>query len=107
MRPLGDRVIISPHETEEVRDSGLIIPDTVKEKPQKGVVLAVGNGLLKDDGERHPPEVQEGEEVLYTRYGGAEVELDGNPLVILREPDILAVLDGNANRPVRAGGKIG
>jgi chaperonin GroES len=90
LQPLGDRVVVKPIEREEVTKSGIVLPDTVKEKPQEGKVLAVGPGRLGDDGKRIAMDVKVGDEVLYVKYGGTEVKIDGEELIILRESDILA-----------------
>ena len=89
LKPLGDRVIVKAIDQEEVTASGLVLPDTAKEKPQRGKVLAVGEGRYVD-GKRVPPEVAEGDEVIYTKYGPTEVKVDGEDLLILSESDILA-----------------
>ena len=91
IRPLGDRVIVQAM-TQETSKSGIIIPDTVKEKPQQGKVIAVGPGRLSDTGERLKPEVKEGDVVLFGKYSGTEIEVEKDNLLILRESDILAVL---------------
>jgi chaperonin GroES len=90
LQPLGDRVVVKPIEKEEVTKSGIFLPDTAKEKPQEGKVLAVGPGRLADDGKRVAMDVKVGDEVLYVKYGGTEVKIDGEELMILRESDILA-----------------
>jgi chaperonin GroES len=90
LQPLGDRVVVKPIEKEEVTKSGIFLPDTAKEKPQEGKVLAVGPGRLADDGKRVAMDVKVGDEVLYVKYGGTEVKIDGEELIILRESDILA-----------------
>jgi len=89
LQPLGDRVVVRSIEAEQVTASGLVLPDTAAEKPQRGEVLAVGAGRM-EDGKRVPLEVAEGDEVIYSKYGGTEVKLDGEDLLILRESDILA-----------------
>ena len=91
IRPLGDRVIVKAM-TQETSKSGIIIPDTAKEKPQQGKVVAVGPGRLSENGERLSPEVKSGDVVLFGKYSGTEIEVDGDELLILRESDILAVL---------------
>lgn len=91
IRPLGDRVIVQAM-TQETSKSGIIIPDTAKEKPQQGKVVAVGPGRLSENGERLAPEVKEGDTVLFGKYSGTEIEVDSDELLILRESDILAVL---------------
>jgi chaperonin GroES len=90
LQPLGDRVVVKPVEGEEVTKGGIILPDTAKEKPQEGKVLAVGPGRLSDDGKRIAMEVKVGDVVLYVKYGGTEVKIDGEELMILSEKDILA-----------------
>jgi chaperonin GroES len=89
LKPLGDRLIVQALEEEEMTASGIVLPDTAKEKPQRGKVLAVGAGRF-EDGKRIPPLVAEGDEVIYSKYGGTEVTVDGEDLLILRESDILA-----------------
>ncbi|HEY8505035.1 MAG TPA: co-chaperone GroES [Gemmataceae bacterium] len=90
IRPLDDRIVIEAVEAEEKTTGGILLPDTAKQKPQRGKVLAVGPGKMNDKGERTPPNVKVGDEVLFARYGGSEVELDGKEYKILRESDILA-----------------
>ena len=90
LKPLGDRLIVKAIEEEETTASGIVLPDTAKEKPQRGKVLAVGDGALNDDGERTPVDVAEGDEVLYSKYGGTEISVDGDDLLVLRESDVLA-----------------
>ena len=90
LKPLGDRLIVRALEEEETTVSGLVLPDTAKEKPQKGKVLAVGDGRLDDDGKRIPLDVSEGDEVLYSKYGGTEIKVDGEDLLVMRESDVLA-----------------
>jgi chaperonin GroES len=91
LKPLGDRVIVRAIEEEETTVSGIVLPDTAKEKPQKGKVLAVGDGKISEDtGKRIPPDVSEGDEVLYSKYGGTEIKVDGEELLVLRESDVLA-----------------
>ena len=90
LKPLGDRLIVRAIEEEETTASGLVLPDTAKEKPQKGKVLAVSDGRLDDDGKRIALDVSEGDEVLYSKYGGTEIKVDGEDLVVLRESDVLA-----------------
>ena len=89
LQPLEDRIVVRPNESEERTASGLVIPDTAKEKPQQGEVLAVGEGRYVD-GERVPLDVAEGDEVIYSKYGGTEIKVDGEDLLILRESDVLA-----------------
>ncbi len=90
LKPLGDRLIVKAIEEEETTASGILLPDTAKEKPQKGKVLAVGDGAVGEDGERRPIDVAEGDEVLYSKYGGTELKVDGEDVLVLRESDILA-----------------
>jgi chaperonin GroES len=90
LQPLGDRVVVKPMEGEEVTKGGIILPDTAKEKPQEGKVMAVGPGRLSEDGKRIAMEVKVGDVVLYVKYGGTEVKIDGEELMILSERDILA-----------------
>ena len=94
LKPLGGRVIVEPIEQEEMTAGGIILPETAKEKPQEGKILAAGPGGRKEDGERVPMEVQVGDKVLYAKYSGTEVKMDGKKLLILRESDILAVVEG-------------
>mgnify|MGYP001120379214 CR=1 FL=1 len=92
IRPLGDRVVVKPTQREEVTKSGIVLPDTAKEKPQRGEVIAVGPGRLNDDGERMPMEVKVGDEVLFAKYAGTELKIEDEEYLILSEKDILAVL---------------
>jgi chaperonin GroES len=94
LKPLGGRVIVEPIEQEEMTAGGIILPETAKEKPQEGKILAAGPGERDEDGERIPMDVQVGDKVLYAKYSGTEVKLDGKKLLILRESDILAVIEG-------------
>ena len=88
--PLGDRVVVKALEEEEITKGGILLPDTAKEKPQKGEVMAVGPGKLSDDGKRQPMEVKKGDKVIYAKYAGTEVKIEDEELLILRESDILA-----------------
>jgi chaperonin GroES len=92
IRPLSDRVVIKPANKDEISAAGVILPDTAKEKPQKGAIVAVGPGKTLDNGQRQALEVSEGETVLYAKYAGTEVKLDGEEYLILSEKDILAIL---------------
>lgn len=92
IRPLADRVLVRVMEEQEVKRGGIIIPDTAKEKPQEGEVIAVGPGKLNDDGQRMPLDVKPGERILYAKYSGSEVTVDGEEYLIIRETDVLAVL---------------
>jgi len=97
LRPLGDRVVVKPLANEEVTKSGIVLPDTAKEKPQQGEVLSVGPGRILDTGDRVVPDVKAGERVLFARYSGTEFKLDQDELLILREADILAIVTSNGN----------
>jgi chaperonin GroES len=90
IEPLGDRVVIKPLPKEEVSKGGIVLPDTAKEKPQEGEVIAVGPGRLTEDGKRIAMEVKKGDRVIYSKYAGTEFKLDDEELVIMRESDILA-----------------
>ncbi len=90
MEPLGDRVVIKPLPKEEVSKGGIVLPDTAKEKPQEGEIIAVGQGKLSEDGKRMAMEVKVGDTVIYSKYAGTEYKLDEEELVIMRESDILA-----------------
>ena len=90
LEPLADRVIVKPIEKEEVTKGGLVIPDTVKERPQEGVVIAIGPGRLSEDGKRVPIEVKKGDRVIYARYAGIELKYEDEDYLVLRESDILA-----------------
>ena len=92
INPLEDRVVVRPHEAEEKTAGGIVLPDAAKEKQQRGTVIAVGPGRLLDSGERSAVSVQVGDEVLFGKYGGTEIEVDGEEVKILRESDILAKL---------------
>ena len=90
IEPLGDRVVIKPTPKEEVSKGGIVLPDTAKEKPQEGEIIAVGSGRLTEDGKRIAMEVKKGDKVIYSKYAGTEFKLDDEELVIMREGDILA-----------------
>lgn len=92
LRPLGDRVIVEPAAKEEKTASGIVLPDTAKEKPQEGVIVAVGTGRL-EDGKRVPLDVREGEKVIYSKYAGTEVKYGEKEYLILKENDILAIIE--------------
>jgi len=92
LKPLGGRVIVEPIEQEDMTAGGIILPETAKEKPQEGKILAAGPGDRDEDGERIPMEVQVGDKVLYAKYSGTEVKMDGKKLLILRETDILGIV---------------
>nr|WP_221212161.1 co-chaperone GroES [Anoxybacillus rupiensis] len=92
LKPLGDRVVIELVQTEERTASGIVLPDTAKEKPQEGKVVAVGTGRVLDSGERVAPEVAVGDRIIFSKYAGTEVKYEGKEYLILRESDILAVV---------------
>ena len=94
LKPLGSRVVVEPIEQEEVTPGGIVLPETAKEKPQKGTVLSVGPGDRDDEGKRIPMDVKVGDTVLYAKYSGTEIKLDSKKLLILREADILAIVEG-------------
>lgn len=93
IKPLGDRVVLKVLEAEEKTASGIVLPDTAKEKPQQGKVLAVGPGKFGEDGELVPMNVKEGDVVLFAKYAGTEVKYEGEELLILKESDLLAIVD--------------
>jgi chaperonin GroES len=94
LKPLGDRLIVRAVEEEETTASGIVLPDTAKEKPQKGEVIAVGDGNWDEDGDKRIPlDVTAGDTVLYSKYGGTEVKVDGEDLLVLRESDVLAKVE--------------
>jgi chaperonin GroES len=93
LKPLGDRVVVEPAEKEERTASGIILPETAKEKPQEGEILAVGPGRRDDDGKLIPMDVKKGDTVLYAKYAGTEVKIDDRKLLILKESDILAIVE--------------
>lgn len=90
LQPLADRVLVKPIEKEEKTKSGIYLPDTAKEKPQEGEVVAVGPGKVTDDGKRIPMDLKVGDKVIYAKYGGTEIKVDDEEMIILRESDILA-----------------
>ena len=94
LKPLGSRVVIEPIEQEEITAGGIVLPETAKEKPQQGMVLAVGQGDRDEDGKRIAMDVSVGDKVLFAKYSGTEIKMDGKKLLILRESDILAIVDG-------------
>jgi chaperonin GroES len=93
LKPLADRLVVEPNEQEEVTAGGIILPETAKEKPQQGKVIAAGPGRIDDKGKRVDMEVKLGDRVLYAKYSGTEIKLDGKKVLILRESDILAVVE--------------
>jgi chaperonin GroES len=94
LRPLGDRVVVKPTPREEMTKSGIVLPDTAKEKPQEGEIIAVGPGRFLDDGTREQMDVKKGQKVLYAKYAGTEFKVDGDDLLIVSQKDILAVVEG-------------
>jgi chaperonin GroES len=93
LMPLGDRLVVKPTPRDEMTKSGIVLPDTAKERPQEGTVLAVGPGRILDDGKREPMELSEGQKVLFQKYAGTEFKLDDEELLILSQKDILAVIE--------------
>ena len=93
IKPLGNRVVVEPIEQEDLTSGGIVLPETAKEKPQKGAVLATGPGDRDDDGKRIPMDVKEGDTVLFAKYSGTEIKLDDKKVLILRESDLLAIVD--------------
>ena len=93
LRPLGDRVVVQPSAREEMTKSGIVIPDTAKEKPQEGTILAAGPGRILDDGKRESMDVKTGDKVLYAKYAGTEFKLEGEDLLIVSQKDILAIVE--------------
>ena len=98
IRPLHDRILVERLEEQEVKRGGIIIPDTAKEKPQQGKVTAVGNGKAKDDGKRIPLDVKAGDTILFGKYSGQEIKLDGEEYLIMREDEVLAVIEGGEKK---------
>ena len=94
LKPLGDRVVVEPIEQEEVTAGGIVLPETAKEKPQQGNIVAAGPGARDEDGKRIEMDVKVGDKVLYAKYAGTEFKLDGKKLLILRESDLLAIIEG-------------
>ena len=93
LRPLGDRVVIQPTAREEMTKSGIVLPDTAKEKPQEGTIVAAGPGRILDDGKREAMDVKKGDKVLYAKYAGTEFKLDDQDLLIVSQKDILAIVE--------------
>jgi len=93
LRPLGDRVVIKPTAREDMTKSGIVLPDTAKEKPQEGVILAAGPGKIDDSGKREPMDVKVGDKVLYAKYAGTEFKVEGDDLLIVSQKDILAIVE--------------
>ncbi len=94
LKPLGSRVVVEPIEQEEITAGGIVLPETAKEKPQRGKVLSVGQGDRNDKGERIAMDVETGDTVLFAKYAGTEIKIDGKKLLILRESDLLAIIEG-------------
>ena len=94
LKPLGDRVVVKPSEQEEQTKSGIFLPETAKEKPQQGKIIAVGPGVRNDSGDRVAMDVEEGNTVLYAKYAGTSIKLDGDEYLILKESDVLAIVAG-------------
>jgi chaperonin GroES len=103
LTPLGDRVIVKAAEQDEVTASGILLPETAKDRPQRGTVLAVGQGRWGDDGQRVPLGVAVGDEVIYARYGGTELKVEGEDVLVLQEHDVLATVDPSGAKRPRAG----
>lgn len=93
VRPLGDRLLVQRLEEEEVKKGGIIIPDTAKEKPQRGKVIAVGNGRVTDEGKKIAMEVKAGDQILFGKYSGSEIKMEGEEYLILREEDVLGIVE--------------
>jgi chaperonin GroES len=93
LKPLGDRLVVKPIEQEQTTASGLVLPETAKEKPQQGTVIAIGPGRRDDDGKRIEMDVAVDDTVLYAKYGGTEIKIEGDKLLILKESDVLAILE--------------
>ena len=98
VRPLHDRILIQRLEEGEQKVGGIIIPDTAKEKPQQGTVIAAGNGKTKEDGKRIPLDVTAGDTILFGKYSGQEIKLDGEDYLIMREDDVLAIIEGGTKK---------
>ncbi|NCP15720.1 co-chaperone GroES [bacterium] len=94
LKPLGNRVVVEPLEQEDVTAGGIVLPETAKEKPQQGLVLSIGPGDRDEDGKRIPMDVAVGDKVLFAKYSGTEIKMDGKKLLILRESDLLAIVQG-------------
>ena len=102
VRPLHDRIIVHRLEEGEQQIGGIIIPDTAKEKPQQGTVIAVGNGKVNDNGERIPLDVKAGDRILFGKYSGQEIKLDGQEYLIVKEDEVLAVIEGQTKKKLAA-----
>ena len=97
LKPLSDRIIVKAVSAEEKTPGGIVLPDTAKEKPQEGEVIAVGPGKLLDSGKVAPMDIKVGERVVYSKYGGTEIKLDGKEVVVLRQDDVLGIVEGGKN----------
>jgi len=93
LKPLGNRVVVEPEEQEEITAGGIVLPETAKEKPQKGTILSVGPGERDEDGKRIPMDVATGDKVLFAKYAGTEIKVEGQKLLILKESDLLAIVE--------------
>ena len=93
LKPLGDRLVVRPKDRDATTKSGIVLPDTAKEKPQEGTVLSAGPGRILDDGKRESMDVKEGQKVLYAKYAGTEFKIDGDELLIVSQKDILAIVE--------------
>ena len=102
VRPLHDRILIQRLDEGEQKVGGIIIPDTAKEKPQQGAVIAAGNGKVKDDGKRIPLDVKAGDRILFAKYAGQEIKLDGEEYLIMKEDEVLAVIEGQTKKKLSA-----
>ena len=98
IKPLDDRIVVQPNEAEQTTASGLVIPDTAKEKPQQGKVIAAGTGKIRDDGTRQTPDVKAGDLILFGKYSGQEIRVDGEDYLIVREEEVLGILTGAAKK---------
>ncbi len=98
LKPLSDRIVVQTKTAEEVSQGGIILPDTAKEKPQEGEIIAVGPGKLLDSGKIVPMDVKVGDKIIYSKYGGTEVKVDGEEYVILRQDDVLAIVSGGKGK---------
>jgi len=94
LKPLGNRVVVEPIEQEEMTTGGIYVPESAKEKPQQGMVMSIGPGDRDEDGKRIPMDVSKGDKVLFAKYSGTEMKLDGKKLLVLRESDLLAIVEG-------------
>ena len=92
LKPLGSRVLVEPLEQDDITAGGIVLPETAKEKPQQGLIMAIGPGARDDDGKRIPMDVAKGDKILFAKYSGTEIKLDGKKYLILREEDILAIV---------------